>query len=70
MNHFINTYNLIYKLNRPFHATWLTVPSVIAGGLEAHRGIELFPFFYSRFLRGLLRTSVILLMIILISTAM
>lgn len=39
---------IILKLNRPFHATWLAVPAVLASGLLASNGkIEnLIPFFY------------------------
>lgn len=33
-------YTIIYKLNRPFHATWLTVPTVIAGGVAANESID------------------------------
>ena len=29
---------ILFKLNRPFHGTWLTVPSVIAGALQASEG--------------------------------
>ncbi len=34
------SYIIIYKLNRPFHATWLTVPTVVAGGLAANGSIN------------------------------
>ncbi len=27
--------HMLFKLNRPFHGTWLTVPSVLAGALQA-----------------------------------
>ena len=37
---FNKNYISIYKLNRPFHATWLSVPTVVAGGLCAHENIE------------------------------
>lgn len=28
-------FHVLFKLNRPFHGTWLTVPSVLAGALQA-----------------------------------
>jgi len=39
---------VILKLNRPFHATWLVVPSVLTSGLLASNGkiVNLIPFFY------------------------
>ncbi len=36
----IKNYIIIYKLNRPFHATWLTVPTVVAGGMSANGNIN------------------------------
>lgn len=36
----IKSYIIIYKLNRPFHATWLTVPTVVAGGMAANGSIN------------------------------
>ena len=34
----LRLFYVLFKLNRPFHGTWLTVPSVFAGALQASEG--------------------------------
>lgn len=36
----IKSYIILHKLNRPFHATWLTVPTVVAGGMATNGSIN------------------------------